>query len=397
MTLQRQGLSPSEDLSEAESHSNLGPNAPLLGRSDAFALLATPALVLDLDVMNRNMRTMAEFGRASGLALRPHAKTHKSLEIGSMQVELGAVGLCCAKLGEAEALAHPAIGSLLITSPIAGPLAFKRLRTLLERFPALAVVTDSEANLADLAAATRGLALDVFVDVDPGQHRTGVATAEAAGALARRIQESGDLRFAGVQFFSGPSQHIVTLREREEDVQRRSALLREVVIALQAAGMPPRVVTGGGTGTFDLDARVGLMTELQVGSYIFMDDQYLRCDFGSSGEPPFKTALSVASRVISANWPRMATVDAGLKAFAGAPDPPTIISGAPPMATYAYRGDEHGAIIVPRGQEAPHLGDIVMLRTPHCDPTVNLYDHFHVVRGSTLVDIWPITARGRSA
>ncbi len=375
---------------------SLGPNAPLIGQSGVFSWLATPALIVDLDAMIRNMEAMAAFARERGLQLRPHAKTHKSLDIGRMQVARGAAGLCCTKLGEAEALADPAIGSLLITSPVLGPIAFGRLRVLLERFRNLAVVTDSEANLAALAAATEGLPIDVFVDIDPGLHRTGVATAEAAGQLARRIAQSPHMRFAGIQFFSGPSQHIEELELRKQDVGRRSGFLRQVIETLQGAGLPPSVVTGGGTGTYALDADVGLMSELQVGSYIFMDDQYARCAFGAE-DPPFETALRVASRVISANWPGLATVDAGLKSFAGAPDPPTICSGAPPVATYAYRGDEHGAIIVPEGVAAPELGEIVMLRTPHCDPTVNLYDHYHVVSGDTLVDIWPVTARGRSA
>jgi D-serine deaminase-like pyridoxal phosphate-dependent protein len=164
-----------------------------------------------------------------------------------------------------------------------------------------------------------------------------------------------------------------------------------------AAGLTPPIVTGGGTGTHAIDAELGVYTELQVGSYVFMDRQYEVCALREDGAVPFETSLMVDARVISANHPRLVTVDAGLKAFATEAGDPPILAGAPEGSTYRFVGDEHGAVIPPEGATPPALGDRVTLAAPHCDPTVNLYEAFHVVRGDTLEAIWPVTARGRSA
>ncbi|CAN5418212.1 DSD1 family PLP-dependent enzyme [soil metagenome] len=375
---------------------DLGPNSHLIGHPEGRALLNTPALLLDIDSLDHNIAAMADFGASRGLTLRPHAKTHRSAHIGAKQVAAGAVGLCCAKLGEAEALASEGLEPLLITSPVVGPAALARLAALGARSEGLAVVADNAANVAAIASALGTCRLTVFVDLDPGLHRTGVASAAAAVDVARAIDAAGNLSFGGLQFFSGPTQHIEDYAARKADIERRTAYLAEVVAALRDVGLPPEIITGGGTGTNQLDAELGVMTELQVGSYVFMDDQYLACQLYPDGESPFRTALTIASRVISANWEGLVTVDAGLKASTGSPKPPQIVSRAADGASYEYRGDEHGAILLPAGAAAPTLGDIVTLRTPHCDPTVNLYDFYHVVRGTALVDIWPVTARGRS-
>jgi D-serine deaminase-like pyridoxal phosphate-dependent protein len=373
-----------------------GPNTALIGRPDGLARLQTPALVLDLDAMDRNIAAMAAFARRTGRQLRPHAKTHKSADVARRQLAAGAVGICCAKLSEAEALSAEGIGPLLITSPIVEPGALARLAALARRSEGLAVVVDSAPGVTTLAQALAGQDITVFVDLDPGQHRTGAPSAPAAVTLAQCIRRGPHMRFGGLQFFSGPSQHIEDAAERASDVRRRTAYLTAVVDALRNAGLPPPVVTGGGTGTHELDAGLGLITELQVGSYVFMDDQYIACQLAANGGHDFETALFVATRVISANHPGLVTLDAGYKATTGSPLPPSVAAGAPDASRYEYRGDEHGALLLPDGATAPALGDTVMLRTPHCDPTVNLYDVFHVVRGGELVDIWPVTARGCS-
>ncbi|MDB5458450.1 MAG: alanine racemase domain protein [Caulobacteraceae bacterium] len=379
-----------------DRRAGLGPNRDLIGRPNGRKLLSTPALILDLDALEHNIGVMAAFGRKSGIALRPHAKTHKSAHIGALQRQAGAVGLCCAKLGEAEALAGEDAGPLLITSPVVGPSALARLATLCDRTD-LSVVVDSEENVLALGAALQGRRLTVLIDLDPGLHRTGVPGAGAAVELARAIQDQENLRFGGLQFFSGPTQHIEDYRARSRDVEDRTANLVAVAEALRSAGFPPAVITGGGTGTHEIDARLGVMTELQVGSYVFMDDQYSTCALYPATASPFRTSLTIDTRVVSANWPGLVTVDAGLKASTGSLLPPRILSGAPEGAIYEYRGDEHGAVILPEGARAPRLGDVVSLGTPHCDPTVNLYDFYHVVRGDDLIDIWPVTARGLSS
>jgi D-serine deaminase-like pyridoxal phosphate-dependent protein len=368
----------------------------LIGIPGSRERLNTPALILDLDAFEANVAAMASFGRRHGLALRPHAKTHKSADVARAQLAAGAVGLCCAKLGEAEALADAAIDQLHLTSPVVTPAAIERLVILNARLDELSVVADHPDAVDAIASANAGgRPLRIMVDVDPGIHRTGVASAAGAVALARRIADAPSLDYAGVQFYCGVQQHIAGYADRRAAIAERTDYLRTVIDALAHVGLPPMVVTGGGTGSHAIDAELGVLTELQVGSYAFMDREYGDCDLDGGGRAPFATALMVDARVISANMTGMATIDAGLKAFAADAGEPPVLAGAPEGSRYFFMGDEHGAIAGPAG--APVLGARVTLAAPHCDPTVNLYDAYHVVRGDTLVDIWPVTARGRSA
>ena len=372
-------------------------HAHLIAEPGSRERLNTPALVLDLDALERNIAAMAAFARTQGVALRPHAKTHKSADVARAQIAAGAVGQCCAKLGEAEALADEGIDGLHLTSPIVTGPGIDRLVALNARVSRLSIVADHPDAVDALAAAAGGRPVDVLVDIDPGIRRTGVASAADAVALARRIADHASLAYAGVQFYCGFQQHIADYAERRAAIADRTAYLRTVIDALTAAGFPPPLVTGGGTGSHVIDAELGVLTELQVGSYAFMDREYGDCDLDGSGAAPFETALTVDARVISAIAAGMATVDAGFKAFAVDAGPPPILSGAPAQSRYVFMGDEHGAVIAPSGKAAPSLGERVTLATPHCDPTVNLYDAYHVVRGGELVAIWPVTARGRSA
>ncbi len=368
----------------------------LIGQQGSRRALNTPALVIDRDALQRNVETMAAFAKQNGMALRPHAKTHKSVEIARLQMAAGAVGVCCAKIGEAEALAAGGIGAILITSPVVTPQAIARLVTLHERIGDLRVVADNPDNVAALAAAAKEASrpLPVFVDIDPGIRRTGVSSTEAAVALARQIAQSSSLTFAGVQFYCGAQQHIEKHEDRRAAIEERTAYLSSVIAALDAAGLKPAVVTGGGTGTHRIDAALGVLTELQTGSYVFMDKQYLDCDLNGEGKPPFETALFIDTHVISANAPGMGTLDAGFKALSTDGGNPQIVEGAPASAAFFFMGDEHSALIA-MGHEF-RVGDAVTLTAPHCDPTVNLYDAYHVVRGGDLIDIWPVSARGRS-
>lgn len=368
-------------------------HAQLIGAPGGRALLNTPALVIEEAALTANIAAMAAFARSHGLALRPHAKTHKSAEIARLQIAAGAVGVCCAKLGEAEALAEAGgVESILITSPVVAAPAIARLRALAGRIADVRLVADHPANVAALSAAFADAPrpLPVLVDVDPGIRRTGVGSAAAAAALARQIAAAPGLSFAGVQFYCGAEQHIEDFASRREAVISRNGLLSETIEALGAEGLSPPVVTGGGTGTHVIDAELGLLTELQAGSYVFMDRQYLDCDLGAR----FETALFVDATVVSANTPGMATLDAGFKALSTDGGKPVIAAGAPTDALFAFMGDEHSALIAPGLALSP--GDRVRLGAPHCDPTVNLYDAYHVVRGDTLTAIWPVTARGRS-
>ena len=356
------------------------------------AELPTPALVIDRAALNRNIARMAEFAAGKGLTLRPHAKTHKSADIARLQISAGAVGVCCAKLGEAEALAEQGIGDILLTSPVVTPWGIRRLVALGGRVEALAVAVDHPANVAALAEAAdeAGRALTVLIDIDPGMQRTGVASPEAAVALARAIAEAPALRPGGIQFYCGREQHIVALADRRAAIYRNTDYLRTVIAAVQADGHPINRVTGSGTGTFMLDAALGVLTELQCGSYVFMDREYLDCELDDGAAPTFEPALTVEATVISANHPGHVTVDAGFKALAADAGPPSVVGSG----TYRFMGDEHGAIVC--SETGLRLGDRVALVQGHCDPTVNLYDAYAVAEGDRIVGFWPVTARGRS-
>jgi D-serine deaminase-like pyridoxal phosphate-dependent protein len=370
-------------------------HGPLIGRAGVRDQLNTPVLIVDREALDRNIARMASYARARRAALRPHAKTHKSVEIARRQIAAGAIGVCCAKLGEAEALAHGGIASILITSPVVSQPAIRRLVELAQAVDELIVVVDHPDNAAALAAAT-DRPLHVLIDIDPGIHRTGVASAAAAHELARCIRGLDRLVYRGVQMYCGVQQHIADFQDREAAIRARMRDLQSIVATLSQHEASPEIVTGAGTGSHRIDGALGVLTEWQVGSYVFMDRQYAECDLTGDGGAPFEYALFVDTRVVSCNTAGMATVDAGVKALATDGGLPVIVAGAPAGSTYRFMGDEHGAISDPASRHVWRLGDLVRLAVPHCDPTVNLYDSYHVLAGDTLEAIWPVDARGRS-
>lgn len=365
-----------------------GPARMPLLRAD----LPTPALVIELPALERNIATMADWARAKGIVLRPHAKTHKSGTIALRQVAAGAVGVCCAKLGEAEALADEGVEDILITSPVVAKQAVARLARLRARMPRLAVVVDHPDNVDRLTAAMGERSIDVLVDVDTGSHRTGVSSPDAAVALAGRIGRYPNLRYRGVQFYCGTLQHVASAAERQRALSERTDYLGQVLADLRAAGLEAEIVTGGGTGSFMIDAELGILNELQPGSYIFLDRQYRDCERDG---PSFGVALAIDTRVVSANQPGCVTVDAGLKAMATEAGPPVVLCGADPASRYLFMGDEHGMLVTPAGADDPALDALVTLLPPHCDPTVNLHDRYAVCEGDRVVAFWPVSARGR--
>jgi 3-hydroxy-D-aspartate aldolase len=375
----------------------VSPNAGLVGQPGSRARLATPALVLDLDALEHNIQAMAAHCRRVGLVLRPHAKTHKSIRIARLQLEAGAVGVCCATIGEAEVMAGAGIAGVLITSPVVPAANLERLARLNVVATGLAVVADHPANVAALGAASRrfggGRPLRVVVDFDPGLGRTGAATEADAITLACLIRDTAGLQFAGVQAYAGHLQHIEHFEARASLADEQLARLVSLVTGLQREGLAPMIVSGGGTGTHDIDHRAGVFTELQAGSYAVMDVEYGDVELTRRGSP-FEPALFVQATVISTNARGMVTTDAGLKRFATDGPKPRLWSGAPEGAVYALSGDEHGCVVFADASQTLPLGAVVTCVVPHCDPTVNLYDEFHCVRGDTLVDLWPVDARG---
>jgi D-serine deaminase-like pyridoxal phosphate-dependent protein len=365
----------------------------LIGQPGSRDLIPTPAAVLDLDAFERNVALMAARAKAAGLALRPHAKSHKCSALARRQIEAGAVGVCCAKLAEAEALAGAGIGAILVTSPIAGAGPAGRAAALAGTLADFRIVVDHVDGVAELAAASTG-PIQVLIDVDPGMGRTGVHDAAQAVAVFRAIAAQPSLRFLGVQCYGGNWQHMEGANARAAAVADGMARLSTVMAALREAGAEIGVVTGGGTGTFTADAAQGVLSEVQPGSYAFMDREY-RDALGADPEGGFEQALAVAASVISANHPQWVTVDAGLKAFAT--DGPLPQALTPKFAACAYRffGDEHGRLARPEGAGVVR-GERVDFVPGHIDPTLDRYEVIHLVRGDVLEEIAPIEARGAS-
>jgi 3-hydroxy-D-aspartate aldolase len=378
------------------SAGSLGPNQELIGRSGSRARISTPALILELDPFERNMAVMSARVKLLGLKLRPHAKAHKSGTVGRKQVEAGAIGISCATLDEAEAMVSGGVRKILVTSPVVGPTEIDRLMTLCAKADDVMTVVDHPANVDALATRARetGARLGVLVDVDVGQHRTGVTSAESAVKLARRIADSGSLKYRGVQAYYGHLQHVHAYVDRGQAVEQALDILRVTIKALSEAGLAPEIVSGSGTGTHLIDAHAKVHTELQPGSYLFMDRQYNGVEIAPNNAPPFEQALFVRTTVVSVNQPGLAVVHGGWKAFATESDVPIVRRGAPVDSKYQFMGDEHGGLRLPTGTPELKLGSVVEFIPPHCDPTVNLFNRFHCVRGDDLVDIWPIEARG---
>jgi 3-hydroxy-D-aspartate aldolase len=373
-------------------------NAGLVGEPSSRLRLQTPALVVDLERFERNLARMAEHARKRKIALRPHAKTHKCAEIARRQIAAGALGICTAKLGEAEQLANAGIGSILVTSPVVSDQGISRVTSLNEKIDDLMIVADNPdvAAKLDVAAQARGKKLKVLVDIDPGLGRTGIRPASAPDLVAS-VARSRALTFAGLQCYAGQVQHLESPNERREKSLAAMSELKALCKLLGEQGFRPGIVSGGGTGTFNIDPDAGVLTELQVGSYIFMDRQYNEVWEKPGERPPFETSLFVQTTVISANRERLATTDAGYKSFATDAGPPLIAMGAPKGSSYFFFGDEQGGVVLGEGEARLKPGDVVTCVVPHCDPTVNLYDVIHAVRDERLESIWSIEARGRSA
>jgi D-serine deaminase-like pyridoxal phosphate-dependent protein len=374
-------------------------NRDLIGVPGGRALLQTPALVIDLDAMERNIAAMAAHAKKHKIALRPHAKTHKCSQIARRQIEAGALGICCAKLGEAEALAEAGIDSILLTSPVVTERGIARVMALNGKIGELRITCDNASVAAKLEDAARagGKKLKVVVDIDPGLGRTGIRPGDGAVALVEQVAKAAHLEFAGLQCYAGQVQHMESPNERRAaslNAMKELAALRD---QLKARGIAAPLLSGGGTGTFDIDPDADTLTELQVGSYVFMDRQYNDVWEKPGKRPPFEPSLFVQTTVVSANREGLATTDAGFKAFATDAGSPAIRSGAPEGANYFFFGDEQGGIFYPAASGKLEVGAVIICIVPHCDPTVNLYDHYHCVRGDVLEAIWKIEGRGKSA
>jgi len=373
---------------------------PLPCPGEGVAAIDTPALVIDLDAMERNLAAMAAFARDHSVRLRPHAKMHKCAAIARLQIAAGAVGVCVQKTSEAEALADAGIADIYISNEVVDPAKLARVAALARRVR-LAIAVDSVVGVERLAAAAAaaGSRIEVLVEIDVGHGRCG-APAASAGQLAQRVVShappEGGLVFAGLQAYHGAAQHLRAAVEREAAAHHAAALARAAQASIGALGIACPLVTGAGTGTFAYDTASGIWGELQAGSYLFMDRDYADNE-PTPGTPRFEHALFIKSQVMSRGAAH-AVVDAGHKSHA-------IDSGLPRVwqreLDYGNGGDEHGIVRVRVGSgaaELPELGATVWLVPGHCDPTVNLHDRYVAVRGGLaggrVAAVWPIEARG---
>lgn len=358
--------------------------------------IPTPALVLDLQAFDTNLKTMADHCRATGCGFRPHAKTHKCPEIARRQVASGALGICVATVPEAEAMVAAGIRGVLLTSPIMEPGKIKRMVELakLGGEVMLSVGHAREVTLLAHAADAAHVTLNLLVDLDVGDRRTGVPAGQPAVELARQIATHKRLQIRGVQAYAGHASHVVGFKSREQTSRVAMAKAVETRDLLAQAGFDASILSGGSTGTYNIDSLIRGVTELQVGSYVFMDVDYRR--IGNKGEnaiyTDFLPSLTVLTTVVSAAHPDRVTVDAGTKAL------DTTVPHAPEAKgweglVYGRGGDEFGIVNARDGGKLPGLGERIEFIVPHCDPTTNLYDRLFAVRGEKVEAIWPIAAR----
>lgn len=351
----------------------------------------TPALLLDLDAFEANLDLMAARLAGTGAKLRAHAKTHKSAVIAQQQMRRGAVGQCVQKVAEAEALAWGGVPDILVSNQIVDPRKLRRLAAL-SGIAKVAVCADDAAGIDTIAAVAEaaGCRVEVLVEIDVGAGRCGVSPGPEAVALAERIAASPHLIFGGLQAYHGSAQHKRSIEERRAAIAGAAEGVRRTVEQLTQRGLPCPIIGGAGTGTYELELEQGLWTEIQAGSYAFMD-----ADYAANGEPPaFRQSLFVLSQVMSAPREGVAVLDAGHKAVA-------VDSGLPlvwerPGVRYTGASDEHGALTV-EGGARPKLGERLRLVPGHCDPTVDRYDWYVGVRKGRVECLWPVSARGGMA
>ena len=362
------------------------------------AEIPTPALLLDLAAFEANLRTMMEHCKKARCGFRPHAKTHKCPEIARRQVAAGALGVCVATVPEAEAMVGAGIRGVLLTSPILEPGKITRMVALAQKGEVLLAVGHArQVELLGAAAQKGGVTVEVLIDVDVGDRRTGVLPGEPALALARLVSKTRSLRLRGVQAYAGHASHVVGFARREKvsrEAMGRAVSTRDL---LARAGLKVPILSGGSTGTYNIDSAIAGVTELQVGSYVFMDVDYRR--IGGRSEQAvysdFRPSLTVLTTVVSATHADRVTVDAGTKAL-DTTVPWRAEARGHAGLTYRPAGDEFGVLTAGKGARLPRLGDRLEFLVPHCDPTTNLHDRIYALRGDRVEAIWPLAARRES-
>ncbi|ALA23935.1 metal-activated pyridoxal enzyme [Piscirickettsia salmonis] len=358
----------------------------------------TPALVIDQQKLLANLHFMQKFANQHGKQLRPHAKTHKCSHLAKLQQQIGAIGICVTKIAEAEVLVKHGITGILITSPVVTPQKIQRLMILAKQDSSIMVVIDHAGNAEVLnqAAVQADITLKVLVDIDPGVQRTGTSYQQAL-ILGQQLHELPGLELQGIQCYAGNLQHVHDFHVRQQASSQAMQRASEVFSQFKAANLPCTILTGTGTGTYDIDSQVSLVSEMQPGSYTVMDQEYANIQGQNLHRfDQFAPAMTLLTTVISANHDHHVTVDAGLKSLYIDQTPPRIISHPHLHYDWGGFGDEHGKVTSDGNGPLPKVGDVLELIVPHCDPTINLFDQFYITQANLITEIWPIDLRGKS-
>lgn len=374
------------------SESGLGNwhDAPALVGANVSAI-DTPALLVDLDAMEKNMAEVHAVIQTAGIAVRSHAKAHKCPDIALRQIQAGAVGICVQKASEAEPFIEVGVKNILITNEVVGVRKVERVARLAAHAH-MGLCVDNVVQVHQIGAAARRhhVAVDVYIEMDVGHGRCGVTSHAAAIEVAQAIATySPSLVFAGLQAYHGAAQHMREPAQRKQTFAQTTTRVKEMIAALKQAGYEVNAVTGGGTGTYELEADSGVYTEVQPGSYVLMDNDYIKNTLDSD-TPILNNTLYVLCTVMSM-CPTHAVLDGGLKTFA-------VDSGLPKIITPGWVvksiSDEHTTIVPVPDATPLKVGDKVKLIPGHCDPTVNLHDWIVAIRKDTVEELWPISARG---
>lgn len=353
--------------------------------------LPTPCLLINKHKLINNLALMQQLAKDKGVDVRPHSKTHKCSKIAKLQLEYGAIGICVAKISEAQRMAQAGISGILITSPIVTDNKINQLINLIKQAPDTMLVVDNLKNAAILNQVFQehNLMLNVLLDIDAGIGRTGIHLNQAID-YAHKISQLSNLTFKGIQCYAGHLQHISDLAKRRTLSHQTLQAAGEIKIQLLAQGIDCQIQTGSGTGTFSLDAELATVSEIQPGSYCVMDQEYSDIEYK---EQKFLPAMTMLTSVISNNHSTHVTVDAGTKALYKVATKPRIVSHHNLNYDWDGFGDEHGKVSAVSG-DLPALGEILELVVAHCDPTINLFDYFYITEDDHVVDIWTIDARG---
>ena len=359
--------------------------------------LETPALCVDLGKMERNLNTVHEALKGTGVGIRPHIKTHKCPAIAKMQMAAGAVGVCAAKLSESETMLNNGISNVLMTGVNVSSSKIQKAMALRKKYSGFIQAVDNPQNARDLqdAAKAAGIKADVVVDIDVIK-RSGVIAGAPALALAQLIDKMPNLKFRGILAYDGGVQHVMGFQKRRETALKNFEPVASTYEMMKAAGLNMEIFSGGGTGTYNIMTGIPGFTDVQVGSYLFMDCQYIEIG-GAKNEKEyddFAPSLTVMTTIINANYPGRLVTDSGSKALT-LNRPTAFVIGEPGFA-YSAGSDEYGTITFETPSKSYKVGDKLEVITPHCDPVVNLYDFIYGIRNEKVESILPILARGKS-